>query len=249
MKYTQAVVANVNDLKDGEMKQVSVGKTEVLLSRLEGKFYAVSARCTHYGAPLEKGVLSEHHAVCPWHNACFDVTNGEQLEPPGLDSLASYEVQIEDNKVIVRVPEANPGLKSPRMAQFDPQVDKRIFIILGAGTAGSNAAETLRMAGYQGRIIMVTQEDKLPYDRTKLSKAYLAGKASPENIQLRSPDFYKELGIEVLLNKQVKQVNASHKAITFADGDSTAYDALLVATGGKPRHLDIPGADLANIFT
>ncbi|MBW4434810.1 MAG: FAD-dependent oxidoreductase [Pelatocladus maniniholoensis HA4357-MV3] len=249
MKQIKAVVANINDLKNGEMRQVSVGETEILLSRIDGKFYAVGAHCTHYGAPLAKGVLSGHNIVCPWHNACFDLMSGDQLQPPGLDSLAHYEARIEGENVIVSVPEQTTGLRSPTMAQFNPNVDGRTFVILGAGTAGIHAAEALRVAGYQGRIVMITQEDKLPYDRTKLSKAYLSGKASPEEMPLRSPDFFKEHTIEVLLNKQVKQVQTTAKAIAFTDGDSLTYDALLVATGGKPRQLDIPGADLPNIFT
>ncbi|MEH1932545.1 MAG: FAD-dependent oxidoreductase [Nostoc sp.] len=249
MKQTEAVVANINDLNDGEMRQVSVGETEILLSRIDGKFYAVGAHCAHYKAPLADGVLSGHHVVCPWHNAYFDVTTGDQLEPPGLDSLARYQVRIEGENVIVSVPEETTGLRSPAMAQFNPNADGRTFVILGAGAAGVHAAQTLRVAGYQGRIVMITQEDKLPYDRTKLSKDYFIGKTSSEEMPLRSPDFFKEHAIEVLLNHQVEQVQTTNKAIAFTNGDSLTYDALLVATGGKPRQLDIPGAYLQNILT
>ncbi|MFB2772033.1 FAD-dependent oxidoreductase [Pelatocladus sp. BLCC-F211] len=249
MKQIEAVVANVNDLNDGEMRQVCVGETEILLSRIDEKFYAVGAHCAHYGAPLAEGALSGHHVVCPWHNACFDVTTGDQLQPPGLDSLACYQVRVEGENVIVSVAEQTTGLRSPAMAQFNPDIDGRTFVILGAGTAGIHAALSLRVAGYQGRIVMITQEDKLPYDRTKLSKAYLTGKASSEEMPLQSPDFFSEHAIEVLLNKRVEQVQTTTKAIAFTDGDSLTYDALLVATGGKPRQLDIPGADLQNVFT
>ena len=259
MKQIEAVVANINDLNDGEMRQVAVRETEILLTRLDGKFHAVGAHCSHYKAPLAEGVLSGHHVVCPWHNAYFDVTSGDQLEPPGLDSLACYQVRIEGENVIVSVPEETTGLRSPAMAQFNPDADKRTFVILGAGAAGVHAAETLRVAGYQGRIVMITQDDRLPYDRTKLSKDYFIGKTSSEEMPLRSPDFYKEHAIEVLLNKRVEQVQTTAKAITFTDsasgsdaggsGDSLNYDALLVATGGKPLQLDIPGADLQNILT
>lgn len=259
MKQIEAVVANINDLNDGEMRQVAVGETEILLTRLDGKFHAVGAHCSHYKAPLAEGVLSGHHVVCPWHNAYFDVTSGDQLEPPGLDSLACYQVRIEGENVIVSVPEETTGLRSPAMAQFNPDADKRTFVILGAGAAGVHAAETLRVAGYQGRIVMITQDDRLPYDRTKLSKDYFIGETSSEEMPLRSPDFYKEHAIEVLLNKRVEQVQTTAKAIAFTDsasgsdagasGDSLNYDALLVATGGKPLRLDIPGADLQNILT
>ncbi|MEI1375319.1 FAD-dependent oxidoreductase [Nostoc sp.] len=259
MKQIEAVVANINDLNDGEMRQVAIGETEILLTRLDGKFHAVGAHCSHYKAPLAEGVLSGHHVVCPWHNAYFDVTSGDQLEPPGLDSLACYQVRIEGENVIVSVPEETTGLRSPAMVQFNPNADGRTFVILGAGAAGVHAAETLRVAGYQGRIVMITQDNKLPYDRTKLSKDYFIGETSSEEMPLRPPDFYKEHAIEVLLNKRVEQVQTTAKAITFTDsasgsdagasGDSLNYDALLVATGGKPLQLDIPGADLQNILT
>ncbi|MEH2184381.1 FAD-dependent oxidoreductase [Nostoc sp.] len=255
MKQIEAVVGNINDLNDGEMRQVSVGETEILLSRIDGKYYAVGAHCTHYKAPLAEGVLSGHHVVCPWHNAYYDVTTGDQQEPPGLDALACYKVRIEGENVIVSVPEETNGLRSPAMAQFDPNVDGRTFVILGAGAAGVHAAETLRIAGYQGRIVMITQDNRLPYDRTKLTKDYFIGKTSAEEMPLRSPDFFKEHAIEVLLNKRVEQVQTTNKTITFTDSDagtssdSLTYDALLVATGGKPRQLDIPGADLQNILT
>ncbi len=257
MQQLEAVVANVNDLQDSEMRQVSVGETEVLLTRLDGKFYAVGAHCTHYQAPLAEGILSGNHVVCPWHNAYFNVMTGDQQEPPGLGSLPCYQVRVEDEQVIVRIPEAASGgqfsrgqaTRSPSMASYNPEVDARTFVILGAGAAGAHAAETLRVAGYQGRIIMVTREDRLPYDRTWLSKDYFIGQVSREQMPLRSPDFYKDHHIEILFNKRAVRVNVAAKAIAFEEGDSLNYDALLLATGGKPRRLNVPGMDLQNVFT
>lgn len=249
MKQLEAVVANVNDLRDGEMQQVSIGETDVLLARLDGKYYAVGAYCTHYQAPLAEGVLSGNHVVCPWHNACFNLITGDQQEPPGLDSLPHYQVRIEDENVIVSIPEEATGLRTPSMVEYNPDADERTFVILGAGAAGAHAVETLREIGYQGRIAMVTREDKLPYDRTWLSKDYFTGKVSRDQLPLRSSDFYKKHNIEVLLNKQAVQVDATAKTITFEDGDSLTYDAVLLSTGGKPRRLDIPGMDLQNVFT
>ena len=250
MKQLEAVVANVNDLQDGKMRQVCVGETEVLLTRLEGKFYAVGAHCTHYQAPLAEGVLSENHVICPWHNACFSVVTGDQKEPPGLDSLPRYPVRVEGENVIVSVPAQAAEVRIPSMAQYNPDTDGRTFVILGAGAAGAHAAEALREAGYQGRIIMVTREDNLPYDRTWLSKDYFIGKVSRDQLPLRSSEFYKDHNIEILFNKEAVRVDATAKTITFKASDSLKYDALLLATGGKPRQLDVPGTvELQNIFT
>jgi apoptosis-inducing factor 3 len=248
MPQLEAVVASVNDLQNGEMRQVSVGETDVLLARFADKYYAVGAYCTHYQAPLAEGVLCENHVVCPWHNAYFNLTTGEQQEPPGLDSLQTYSVRIEGDRVIVRISENASGRRQPHMAESNPE-DGRTFVIIGAGAAGAHAAQTLRVAGYQGQIVMVTQEDRLPYDRTWLSKDYLTGKVTQDEMPLRSAQFYQDCQIEVWLNKQVVRVDVNTQLIFFADGEPLQYDALLLATGGKPRQLDVPGSDLQNIFT
>ena len=249
MQETEAVVAKVNDLRDGEKRQVSVNETDILLVRVNGNFYAIGAYCTHYQAPLEEGVLSGNRIICPWHNAYFQIDTGNQQEPPGLDSLPCYSVRVEGEDVIVNVPQSCSKTRTRAMAVYNPEIDKRVFVILGAGAAGAHAAETLRVEGFQGRVIMVTQEAQIPYDRTWLSKDYFNGQVSKEQLPLRTPEFYQAHNIEVLLNKRVVRVDAKAKNITFADGGNLNYDALLVATGGKPRQLDVDGADLKNIFT
>ena len=249
MNQTEAVVAQVNDLQNGQMQQVSVGETKVLLARINGEFHAVGAFCTHYQAPLAQGVLKGDRLVCPWHNACFNIVTGDQQNPPGLDSLARYDVRVEGENIIVRVPQQTSGRRTPPMSQYDPNADGRTFVILGAGAAGTHAAEALRKAGFEGRVVMVTKEERLPYDRTWLSKDYLIGKVEKADLPLRSPEFYQDRDIEVLLNKEAVRVDVKNRAIAFADGDSLDYDALLVATGGKVNRLPIDGMDLPNVFT
>lgn len=246
MHLIEAAVAGVNDLQNGEKRQVKVGETDVLLLRCNDQFYALGAFCPHNQAPLAEGVINGDRLVCPWHNAYFDWKSGDQLQPPGLDSLPSYAVRIEADRVMVSVPDDASAKRTPTMAQYDP-ADSRLFVILGAGAAGTHAAETLRVAGYQGRILMVTKDDRLPYDRTTLSKNYFTGKATHDSIMLRSPEFYQQHNIEVLLNQPVAEVNVQAKTIAL-EGDLT-YDSLLIATGGQPRRLDVPGATLANVFT
>ena len=84
MKRLEAIVATIDELQDGEMRQVSVGETDVLLVKRGGKFHAVGAYCSHYQAPLVDGVMSGDRVVCPWHNASFNIETGDQQEPPGL---------------------------------------------------------------------------------------------------------------------------------------------------------------------
>ncbi|HTL90573.1 MAG TPA: FAD-dependent oxidoreductase [Leptolyngbya sp.] len=249
MQKIEAVVAQQNELQNGEKHQVKVGETDVLLLRLNDRFHAIGAFCTHKGAPLVKGVVSGDHIVCPWHNACFNFATGDQQEPPGLDSLPCYEVRIEGNDVIVSVPEYASGKRLPDMAEYDPEKDQRTFIILGTGAAGTHAAETLRVAGYRGRIVMISRDRQLPYDRTDLSKNYFTGKLDRDKLELRSPEFYQQHNIEVRLDQTVQSVDVNAKTITFQNGEKLSYDSLLVATGGKPRQLNVPGADLENVFT
>lgn len=246
MDYKEFPLANTSDLNDGEMKEISAGETRILLARVGGEFHAVGAACTHYGAPLAEGALCGTRIVCPWHHACFDVATGALEEPPALDSLPRYEVRVEDGRVLVRVPLEAEDRVTPRMSRRDAN-DTRLFVILGAGAAGYAAAQTLREDGFRGRVALVTREDRAPYDRPNLSKDYLRGHAEPEWMPLRPEEFYREHDIGLLCGHEVTRVDASAKTITFGSGDTLTYDALLVATGGAPRRLNIPGSDLKNV--
>ncbi|MGF1497081.1 MAG: FAD-dependent oxidoreductase [Elainellaceae cyanobacterium] len=245
----RATVAAAADLQNGDMRQVRVGDTNVLLTKIDGSFYAIGAHCTHYGAPLAKGALKGDRVICPWHNSCYQVTTGDQLQPPGLDNLPRFQVWVEGDSVIVEVPDDAPQEEVPPMASHNPDADPRTFVILGAGVAGANAAETLRKVSFEGRIMMITAEDDLPYDRTMLSKKYLAGKASEDALPLRPAEFYQQHDIEMLTAHPVKAVDPASKTITFADGSTLTYHTLLLATGGAVRQLDIPGMDLPRVFT
>ena len=242
-------VAHQDDLNDGEMKSVNVGNREVLLARAEGRYYALHAHCTHYGAPLAEGVLNGDRVMCPWHHACFSVRTGALLEPPALDAQPTFEVTEEDGEVFVTVPEDAPEKRVPEMASLDAEKDSRTFVILGTGAAGFAAAEALRREGFQGRVVMVTQENVLPYDRTLLSKDYLTEEKTMGWIPARAPTFYQTRAIDLMLGQEVTRLEPSAKALTFANGDTLSYDALLLASGSKPRTLDVPGSTLSGVFT
>jgi NADPH-dependent 2,4-dienoyl-CoA reductase/sulfur reductase-like enzyme/nitrite reductase/ring-hydroxylating ferredoxin subunit len=244
----EAAVCSVDALTNGEMRQVQVGETDVLLARVDGRYYAVHGHCTHYGAPLANGALSDGIVVCPWHHACFHLPTGDQVEPPGIDSLPRFDVREDDGDVIVHVPEDAASTRTPEMTRRNPD-DDRTFVVLGAGSAGAYAVEALRAAGYEGRLIMVTNENHLPYDRPNCSKAFLAGEAEEEWMFLRSADFYDERDIERWTGRTVTAVDAAAQALSFDDGETMTYDALLLCTGGRPRTLDVPGSNLNGIHT
>jgi NADPH-dependent 2,4-dienoyl-CoA reductase/sulfur reductase-like enzyme/nitrite reductase/ring-hydroxylating ferredoxin subunit len=248
MTKKEVTVALDGEMKDGEMKQVSVNGTEILLARVKGKYHALGAHCTHYGAPLVEGVLSDERIVCPWHHACFNAATGDMEEPPALDSLPCYGVRVEGENVIVRLGGEAEDRRTPAMTKSDSSADARLFVILGGGAAGYAAAQTLREDGFQGSVLMITREDRAPYDRPNLSKDYMQGHAEPEWMPLRADEFYAEHDVEVMRDKEVIRADAAKRLITFKDGETLVYDSLLVATGGTPRRLNIPGSDLKNVF-
>ncbi|MGB9595060.1 MAG: FAD-dependent oxidoreductase [Candidatus Poribacteria bacterium] len=243
----EKIIARVNDLKDNEMKEIVIGELTLVLIRKGGKYYAMGGKCSHAGAPLAEGLLHNHKIRCPWHQACFNMLTGERIEPPAMDDLPCFEVKISGDDVIVDIPEDAKQQIQPKMAKPNKN-DKRKFVIIGGGGAGSSAAESLRQNGYQGQIVMITRENTLPYDRTALSKGYL--KSDDAKLYFnRSKEFYDEYGIEVLTEREVVNIDKSKKSITFADGTSMEYDKLLLAMGSIPRRLNVDGSNLGNIFT
>ena len=250
-------VAALSDLADGEMRQVSADGTEILLSRVDGRVHACTAFCTHYGAPLATGVLSGTTVVCPWHHAVFDVASGALCEPPAPDALRTFEVEMRDGDVYVRVPsDADEHGKGTPYRKSDGELpemeglgtDSRVVAIVGGGAAANAAVEELRAQRYRGRIVMLTKETHAPYDRTKLSKGVLAGDAGEEALPLRDGSFYERHGIEVWSDRTVTGLDAEDREIEFEAGEPLAYDACLVATGGTPRQLSVDGADRDGVF-
>ena len=249
MRWKEITAGKIEDFEENNLKTVEVDGAKILIARTGGEFHALSAFCTHYGAPLEKGVLSDGKIVCPWHHACFNVRTGDMLDPPAMDALVSYEAWKDGDNLIVRIPENPPGRRLPEMTRRDPEADDRTFVIIGGGAAGYSAAQALRENGFKGRVLMITRERRLPYDRPNLSKDYLHGEAKDEWMPLREDSFYAEHDIEVLEGREVTSREADTGKIVLDDGDTIEPDGVLVATGGRPRSLGVQGSELGNIFT
>src|SRR5690348_6303066 len=165
MSEKRIAAAKLSEIKNGEMKQVSVGETPVLLVRTDDKCHAIGAHCTHYGAPLVEGALVGDRIICPWHHACFNARDGRMEEPPALDSLPSFPVTVKGDDIYVDVPQEASDRTEPAMVSADLNQDPRVFVIVGGGAGGYMASQTLRVEGFRGRIVMITQEERLPYDR------------------------------------------------------------------------------------
>ena len=121
------------------------------------------------------------------------------------------------------------------------------MIIVGAGHAAGQAAASLRQEGYQGEIVIIGDEPHIPYQRPPLSKQYLSGEHGLERVHLRPEKFYQDKNITVKTGVHVNAIDTAAHTITTDGGETLSYDKLLLATGGRPRRLTIPGHDLRGI--
>ncbi|MBT8399186.1 MAG: FAD-dependent oxidoreductase, partial [Rhodothermia bacterium] len=118
---------------------------------------------------------------------------------------------------------------------------------VGGGAAGDAAADMLRREGFEGSLTMISSDTTPPYDRPNLSKDYLAGNAPEEWLPLRSPDFYEDKGIDLLLNTIVSSIDAEQRKVITSEGKEYGYDRLLLATGASPIRLDVPGTGATHV--
>jgi 3-phenylpropionate/trans-cinnamate dioxygenase ferredoxin reductase subunit len=121
------------------------------------------------------------------------------------------------------------------------------LVIVGGGQAAVQAAQSVRQGGYDGRISLIGEEDCPPYQRPPLSKKFLAGETEKERLFLKPDDFYRTREIDVIQGCRVTAFDPGARTVRFDDGDSLDYSELLLATGGEPRSLPIPGTGLAGV--
>ncbi len=120
-------------------------------------------------------------------------------------------------------------------------------LIIGAGLAGARTAETLRAQGFEGPVVLVGQETHLPYDRPPLSKEVLQGKKEPDTAVLHDAAWYADQNIDVRVGHAVSALDPAGTA-TLDDGSTVAFDTAVLATGSRPRLLDLAGSDLPGVF-
>jgi len=120
-------------------------------------------------------------------------------------------------------------------------------VIIGGSHAGAEAAIALRTQGWEGRILLVSNEPTLPYQRPPLSKGYFHRAISKEQLLIKKQPLYDKAKVEVMLGESVTKIDKTIKSVSLASGSSISYDFLIIATGARPRKLTIPGADLPSI--
>ena len=223
------------ELPVGSMKTVTLGQTEILLINNHASIIAVQSTCPHAGAPLVQGAICNNRLVCPWHLATFELPSGELVEPPAMTSLTTYAVEIQNNEILVDTT-AQPCPKPAPQTSESP-----VFLIVGAGAAGSMALATLRQHNFAGKIILVDPVATEPVDRTQLSKDALSGFIPLNEICLNINEFEHER-----ITASVIDFSAATHSALLSTGQLLKFDKALLATGGTPKRLPIPGAELAH---
>jgi 3-phenylpropionate/trans-cinnamate dioxygenase ferredoxin reductase subunit len=127
--------------------------------------------------------------------------------------------------------------------------DQRRFVIVGGGLAGAKGAEALRERGFEGAIVLLGSEQHLPYERPPLSKGYLKTGEGLDEAFVHDAQWYAAHDVEVRTGTTVTAVDRAAREVVTADGDRTAYDRLLLATGSSPRTLTLPGHDLGGVLS
>ncbi|MEO0882738.1 MAG: FAD-dependent oxidoreductase, partial [Pseudomonadota bacterium] len=120
--------------------------------------------------------------------------------------------------------------------------------IIGGGQAGAQAIASLRQWGFEGDICLIGEETALPYQRPPLSKAYFKGELDEERLYFKPADWYETQKVDVLTGIRAEKIDRSRRLIDLSNGGQMSYDALIIATGSRPRPLPVPGADLTNVF-
>lgn len=124
----------------------------------------------------------------------------------------------------------------------------RRIIIIGAGQAGGETAQRLRQGGFDGEITLIGEEPAAPYQRPPLSKAYLKGEYDIDRLMLRPASVYSEERIALLTKTRAVWIDRANRKVRVEGGRELPYDALVLATGAKPRKLPLVGADLDGVY-
>ncbi|MGE6389319.1 FAD-dependent oxidoreductase [Psychrobacter pacificensis] len=249
---TKAMINTVtitkSDIPNGGMKSYKQDDDSIILiTRDDDEFHAFDGKCPHAGADLGDGLRCGHRVVCPWHHASFDSRDGSLLEPIATEGLTQYELINDGDNVTV---DTSATINKP--IENDKLTDTHT-IIVGGGGAGFMTAHQLRQGGYGGKITMISKDDKAPYNRPLLSKAFLAGNMDEDKLLLGGSDWVSSNNIDLHLNQTVSEVlpNEATIVIKNENGDSTRQtaDFLVVATGASPITPPIKGADVDGVYT
>src|SRR5215470_17048809 len=123
------------------------------------------------------------------------------------------------------------------------------IVILGGGmVAGYAAKQMVELGLSSGELAILSADSAIPYERPPLSKGFLAGKDTEDAITINPGDFYGQHGIELRLNCEVAALDVKRKRLILKAGDEFGFQRLIIATGARPRTLNVPGSQLQNLL-
>ncbi|MBE7217360.1 MAG: FAD-dependent oxidoreductase [Caulobacteraceae bacterium] len=226
------------DLAEGAMIKGAFGEAEVVVARTKAGVFAVSAACTHLGAPLDEGLLIGGQLRCPWHHARFDVATGEAVGAPAFQPLGCFAVEEVDGRVRVTGRRAPAAKAEAEAAQAPGRV-----LIVGGGAAGYACAEMLARLGLGAGVTVVSDDADAPYDRTFCSKQYLSGEAPRGKTALAEEGFWSDAGPRLRLGARVAKLDLEAHEAELEGGERLGWDVLVLATGAEPQRPEAPGFD------
>ena len=249
---TKAMINTVTiskaDIPSGGMKSYKQDDDSIILiTRDDDEFRAFDGKCPHADADLGNGLRCGNRVVCPWHHASFDTSDGSLLEPIATEGLTQYKLTHDGDSLMV-----DTSAKVTGQVENDKLTDTHT-IIVGGGGAGFMTADQLRQGGYGGKITLISKDEKAPYNRPLLSKAFLAGNMDEDKLLLGGADWASSNNIELRLNQTVSEVIPNEATIVVEDKNGNSErqtaDFLVVATGASPAIPPITGVDVDGVYT
>ena len=121
------------------------------------------------------------------------------------------------------------------------------YVIVGGGLAGASAVEGIRAHDREGAILLLARENYSPYHRPPLSKDLWFGKSTPDKLAVHDEQFYREHKVELVVRREAVELDPRRHAVWDDRGTEYTYGKLLLATGGRPRVLNVEGADAEGV--
>ncbi|PIO75231.1 rieske [2Fe-2S] domain protein [Teladorsagia circumcincta] len=240
------VLAKASEVPPGVRKVFNVKGMPILVINDNGRLYAVTGVCS-YNDSLEQGIYYNGRIRCALHGACYNVRTGELEDYPALDSLYTYNVKEQDGSIVLSTTEKQlQNSRRTRMLKFLQPSDDDPIIVVGGGISASTFVEHVRLNGSRTQIIIVTNEGVQPYDRVLLTKR---PSSEAKSIRFRNDDFYSDNHIMIMMNTKVGGIDSHRHSIAMSTGKRWRYSKLVLALGVVPKKLNVPGADLKNVYT
>ena len=134
------------------------------------------------------------------------------------------------------------------MSYMSEETGTKPMVVVGGGKAGGTAAVTLREEGFGGRVVIINREPDIPFGRPPLSKTYLRSEEDLEGWYVKPTGWYEAHDVELLAESAVTVIDATAHGLVLDSGRELEYQKVLVATGGRNRRLQLPGAELPRIY-